>query len=77
MEFINKNLMINSIWRLKSTSGDVIQNNIIFKSDNTIEGSSHSNESFWKVEGSSLKMISKDGFTTSELPVSSFFRHGV
>ena len=54
MEFINKNLMINSIWRLKSTSGDVIQNNIIFKSDNTIEGSSHSNESFWKIEASSL-----------------------
>ncbi|MGL6146306.1 MAG: hypothetical protein ACRC0D_07440 [Macrococcoides caseolyticum] len=76
MEFINKNLMINSIWRLKSTSGDVIQNNIIFKSDNTIEGSSHSNESFWKIEGSSLKMISKDRLTTSQFHESFFLGNG-
>ncbi|WP_410472880.1 hypothetical protein ACGTJS_03975 [Faucicola mancuniensis] len=76
MNNINSDLLIHNIWRLKNTSGDVLQSNLLFKSDGTMDGSSHTNESFWKIDNDCLKIFSKDNLVTSIFNDSYFLGNG-
>lgn len=60
-------IILDGVWRLKDTSGNTLQQSLRFHSDGDIDGSSHPNESFWKIDGDLLYI-----FDNNMQPVSVF-----
>lgn len=67
-------ILIDYSWQLRSLSGNVLSENLLFKKDGSIGNSAHPNESYWKFNSGKLIIYSSDNAPTSEF--SDFYHLG-